>query len=158
KYYGFFADSWNDLFVALGLRVHLPLVTIIAPLGVSFYTFQAIAYLVDVYRGTAVRPATLLDFLLFMAFFPKFAAGPICRSDELVPQIMRPSLRTVPNLSRAVALIAAGLFKKMVLGTYLATHMTEDAFQAPAAWSAAELWVAVFAYTAQIYLDFSGYT
>src|SRR5262249_20212243 len=126
------------------------------PLGLSFYTFQGIANLVDTYRGTAVR-ASLFDFALFQAYFPKFAAGPIVRSSELLPQILRepgPAIHAVP---RAVTLIFVGLLKKMVLGTYLATHMVEDVFRAPTSANAPELWIALFAYTAQIYLDFSGY-
>lgn len=158
KYYGFFTDSLTDLATAFGLELHLPVLRILAPLGISFYTFQGIAYLVDTYWGRSVRPKTVLDFLLFVAFFPQLAAGPICRSEQLLPQIMEDPPEEVPDVSRAVALITAGLMKKMVLGTYLATHMVEDAFISPDDWSSLELWVVVFAYTASIYLDFSGYT
>src|SRR5262249_48468635 len=114
-------------------------------------------YLIDSYRGTAVS-GSLLDFALFQAFFPKFAAGPIVRSSELMPQILAEPPEVIADLPRAVTQIFVGLLKKMVLGTYLATHMTEDAFRVPASAHAAELWIALFAYTAQIYLDFSGYT
>lgn len=158
KYVGFFVENLGALTEALGLEVHLPVLQILAPLGLSFYTFQAIAYLVDAYRGKAVKPNTLADFLLFQSFFPQLSAGPICRSHELLPQIMADAPKSIPQPSRAVVLIMTGLFKKMVLGTYLATHMTDDAFMDPASWSALELWVVVFAYTAQVYLDFSGYT
>jgi alginate O-acetyltransferase complex protein AlgI len=142
----------------LGLSLHLEVVQAIVPLGVSFYTFQGIAYVVDCWRGKAVRPGNLLDFLLFMSFFPKFAAGPICRSSELMPQILRPPPHYIAEPSRAVALIVGGVFKKMIVGTYLATHMVEDVFQRPERATGAELWVVMFAYSAQIYLDFSGYT
>lgn len=158
KYYGFFVDNLHELATWLDLEVHLPLLEIIAPFGISFYTFQGIAYLVDTYRRTAVQPKSVLDFLLFLAFFPQFGAGPICRSHDLLPQIMAPAPAKIPDLSRAMVLIATGLFKKMVLGTFLATQLTTDAFIAPANWSSAELVLAVYAYTAQVYLDFSGYT
>lgn len=158
KYVGFFLDSLEGLSSWLGLSLHLPVLQVVAPLGISFYTFQGIAYVVDCARGKAVRPGSLLDFLLFMSFFPKFAAGPICRSSELMPQILRPPPDSIVEPSRAVALIAAGVFKKMILGTYLATHMVEDVFQRPEHATRAELWVVMFAYTAQVYLDFSGYT
>ncbi|MBU0500050.1 MAG: MBOAT family protein [Gammaproteobacteria bacterium] len=158
KYYGFFTENLGDLLAVLGLSVHLPLLELIVPLGISFYTFQGIAYLVDTYQGKAVQPKSVLDFMLFMSFFPQFAAGPICRSHQLLPQIMAEPPERVSDLPRAFALIGAGLFKKMILGTYLATHMVEDAFLAPDHWSSLELLLVVFAYTAQIYLDFSGYT
>jgi alginate O-acetyltransferase complex protein AlgI len=158
KYAGFCVENLDGLLSWMGLSVQLPVAAIISPLGISFYTFQGIAYVVDCVRGNAVRPGSLLDFLLFMSFFPKFAAGPICSSRELMPQILRPPPQTIAEPSRAVALIAAGLFKKMVLGTYLAAHMVEDVFQTPQQASRAELWVVMFAYSAQIYLDFSGYT
>jgi D-alanyl-lipoteichoic acid acyltransferase DltB (MBOAT superfamily) len=158
KYWNFFLESIGDLAAWMGLDPHLPLLELIAPIGLSFYTFQQIAYLVDTYRGKAVRPGNLLDYLLFVAFFPRFAAGPIVRSHELLPQIMGPVPDRVPDVSRAMALIVTGLLKKMVLGTYLATHMVEDVFQMPSNGTTLELWIVLFAYTAQISLDFSGYT
>ncbi|MBI4816642.1 MAG: MBOAT family protein [Deltaproteobacteria bacterium] len=158
KYYDFFVDNLGDLLAFLDLSVHLPLLELVAPLGISFYTFQAVAYLVDTYRDKAVQPRNLLDFALFMAFFPKFAAGPICRTHQLLPQIMAPAPAAIPELSRAVALIATGLVKKMLLASYVAQKLTTDAFLSPSAYSSLELVLAVFAYTAQVYLDFSGYT
>ncbi|MET0342418.1 MAG: MBOAT family protein [Polyangiales bacterium] len=158
KYRAFFVDSVDELLGVLGLSTHLTVAQVLVPLGISFYSFQGISYVVDSYRGSAVRPGNLLDFLLFMSFFPKFAAGPICRSHELMPQILRPSPASIAQPSQAVVLIATGVLKKMILGTYLATHMVEDVFQRPERASAAELWLVMFAYTAQIYLDFSGYT
>lgn len=158
KYHDFFTDNLAALLAFLGLEVHLPLIERIAPFGISFYTVQSMAYLVDTYRDTAVQPKTLLDFCLFVAFFPKFGAGPICRSHELLPQIMAPAPKGIPELSRAIALIVSGLVKKMIIGAYLASHLTTDAFLTPWRYSSLELLLAVFAYTAQVYLDFSGYT
>lgn len=158
KYYGFFIDNLQGFAEWLDLEVHLPLLEVIAPFGISFYTFQGMAYLVDTYRKKAVQPKTLLDFLLFISFFPQLGAGPICRSHQLLPDIMAPSPKKIPDLSTAVALIITGLFKKMVLATYLASHLTTDAFLFPSNYSSLELCLAVFAYTAQVYVDFSGYT
>lgn len=158
KYAGFFLESFDELASYLGLSVHLPVLQVLVPLGISFYTFQGIAYVVDCARGNAVRAGSLLDFLVFMSFFPKFAAGPICSSRELMPQILAAPPERIAEPSRAVAWIAAGVFKKMILGTYLAAHMVEDVFQLPQRATSAELWVVMFAYTAQIYLDFSGYS
>jgi alginate O-acetyltransferase complex protein AlgI len=158
KYYDFFTENLAAFLGLLGLEAHLPLLELIAPFGISFYTFQAMAYLVDTYRGKAVQPKSLLDFALWLAFFPKFGAGPICRSTQLLPDLAKPAPKEVPELSRAVMLIATGLLKKMVIASYLASHLTTDAFQSPQAFSSLELLLAVFAYTAQVYLDFSGYT
>lgn len=158
KYYGFFVENLGGLLSLLSLEVHLPLFELIAPFGISFYTFQSMAYLVDTHRGKAVQPASLLDFLLFLAFFPQFGAGPICRTQDLLPQLAKPAPDHIPELSTAVALLTTGLLKKMVMATYLASHLTTDAFLAPSSFSPAELLLAVFAYTAQVYLDFSGYT
>lgn len=157
KLYDFFRASTESFAGFLGLSAHLPVLEVLLPVGISFYTFQGIAYLVDTYRGKAVE-ASLLDFLLFMTFFPKLLSGPICRSQQLLPQIASPSPSFVPDASRAIVLIASGLFKKMVLASLLATRMVDDAFIAPQDFSSLELLVAVYAYTALIYLDFSGYT
>jgi D-alanyl-lipoteichoic acid acyltransferase DltB (MBOAT superfamily) len=158
KLYDFFRESLARLALLLGLEIHLPLLELIAPVGLSFYAFQGLAYVVDVYRGKAYRPDSGLDFLLFMAFFPKLLAGPICRSHELLPQLARPAPATIPDLARCVALVASGLLKKMVLAAYLSTHMVGAAFEMPEQQSWPALVVALYAYTAEIYLDFSGYT
>lgn len=157
KLYDFFRESLDSFSRFLGVEAHLPIVEIVLPIGISFYSFQGIAYLVDTYRTTAVRPRTLLDFLLFMGFFPKLLSGPICRTNELLPQIMDDGKRDVP-VDEAAILIVSGLFKKVVLAGYLATHMVDGAFQLPSSYSSLELTFAIYAYTAQLYLDFSGYT
>jgi alginate O-acetyltransferase complex protein AlgI len=158
KLYDFFRQSLAELGSLLGLEAHLPVLELLAPVGLSFYTFQGIAYLVDAYRGQAVRPAGLLDFLLFMAYFPKLLAGPICRSHELLPQLARPAPACLPDPERALALVLSGLVKKMVLAAYLSTHLVGDVFQAPDRYPWPALVLALFAYTAEIYFDFSGYT
>ncbi len=158
KYSGFFVENLGALLSLLRLEVHLPLFELIAPFGISYYTFQSMAYLVDTGRKKAAQPASLLDFLLFLAFFPQFGAGPICRSHDLLPQLAGPAPRHIPELSTAVGLIVTGLLKKMVIASYLALHLTTDAFLAPTSFSSAELLLAAFAYSAQVYLDFSGYT
>lgn len=158
KLYDFFRATVASFGDFLGLAAHLPVLEILLPIGISFYTFQGIAYLVDVHRRQAVAAPPLLDFLLFMAFFPALLAGPICRSRELLPQIMAPAPSTVRDPSRAIVLIASGLFKKMVLAAFLGTSAIRSAWQMPGDYSSLELVVAVYAYTAELYLDFSGYT
>ena len=158
KLYDFFRASLESFAAFLGLSSHLPVLELFLPVGISFYTFQGIAYVVDAYRREVVPMPGLLDFLLFMAFFPKLLAGPICRPRQLLPQIMAPAPAEIEHPSRAVLLIASGLLKKMVLASFLATGMVDQVFQIPGDYSSLELVVAVYAYTAEVYLDFSGYT
>ncbi|MET0384408.1 MAG: MBOAT family protein [Polyangiales bacterium] len=158
KLYDFFRESLDTLTRLFGVSSHLPVLEILLPVGLSFYTFQGLAYLIDTYRGTAYRARSMLDFLLFMAFFPKLLAGPICRSYQLLPQLTSDGPTEVPELSRAVTLIVTGLFKKIVLASLLATRLVDDAFATPSHYSPRELVVAVYAYSVQIYFDFSGYT
>ena len=157
KYSGFFADSLNDAFFLLGLGAGLPIPQVVLPVGISFYTFQAIAYLVEVHRGSGPRAKSLVDFALFMAFFPQLLIGPICRGRDLLPQIEARAPARIEKLPLAVSLILSGLFKRMVIASLLFDLGVADAFQSPENYTAAALWVALFGYTAQIYCDFSGY-
>ena len=158
KYYDFFRASFAKVANFLGLGVHMPLLEVLLPLGISFFTFQGMAYIVDVYKGIAVQPKSILDFLLFISFFPQLVAGPICRSHELLPQLAKEAPQELPDMSRAAGLIFSGLFKKVVLASYLSSSLVDNAFLAPENYSGVALWVTVFAYSIQIYLDFSGYT
>jgi D-alanyl-lipoteichoic acid acyltransferase DltB (MBOAT superfamily) len=158
KYYGFFTQIVGDVARGLELESHLPILELALPLGISFFTFQGIAYVVDLYRGRGTRAESALDFLLFIAFFPKLLAGPICRSKELLPQIASGPPPLVPDLSRATTLIASGFFKKMVLATVLSTRLVDDAFIAPENYSGSALLLAAYAYSIELYCDFSGYT
>lgn len=155
KYYGFFVDSVTSGLARLGLDVHPPLLQVALPLGISFWVFQAVSYLVDVHRGRYAA-APLLDVLAWLTFFPTVMSGPITRADELMPQFAaRPS---GVDLGEAYLLIGRGLVKKLVVASFIATAITDDVFAAPGAYGAGVLLVAVYAYAAQIYADFSGYT
>jgi D-alanyl-lipoteichoic acid acyltransferase DltB (MBOAT superfamily) len=157
KYYGFFVESVVGSFGRLGLDVNPPLVRVILPVGISFFTFHAMSYVIDLYRGDT-RPAGLVDFSVYMAFFPHLVAGPIVRASELVPQIeVRPDPRRVDS-ALAFRLIFAGLFKKVVVSSFVATAIVDDVFAVPQAHSSLEILFAVYAYAVQIYADFSGYT
>ena len=138
----------------------IPLVAkIVLPIGISFYTFQAIAYLVDVARGT-VRPArSALDFLNYLAFFPKLCAGPIARPAELLPQMENPPAADARiDSGRAVWLIVFGLLKKTILANYLAEHLVDPFFNYAGSLGAADALLAAWGYSVQLYLDFSAYT
>ena len=157
KYYDFFVSSGDNLLSAVGLDMPLGIRTIVLPVGVSFYTFMAISYVVDTYRGDFV-PVTLEKFAAYLSFFPHLVAGPIVRPAELIPQFDEPRDPRSVDTSRAFYLIATGLFKKVVIANYLAGSIVDDVFGAPGQHSSLELLVAVYAYAVQIYADFSGYT
>ncbi len=157
KYYGFFIESLNGLLRTVGLPVRLPLLAIIVPVGVSFFTFQAITYVVDIYRGQVAR-ASVLDFAVYLAFFPHLVAGPIVRASEFLPQLRAPHTLTRRQASQAAFLIAGGLFKKVVIASNLASVIVDPVFAVPSQHSAPEIILAVYAYAIQIYADFSGYT
>ena len=157
KYAGFFVDSAESALEGLGIAADLPLLNIILPVGISFFTFQAISYVLDVYRGDA-EPARPLDFAVYLAFFPQLVAGPIVRAHELIPQLNEPRTLRHTDFTRAVVLIAAGLFKKMVVATYLAEALVDDVFAFPERFSSLEVLLGVYGYAIQIYADFSGYT
>ncbi len=157
KYYGFFVESFISMSDRLGLGVTPPLLEIILPVGISFFTFQAMSYVIDLGRGE-IRPMSLLDFGVFLAFFPQLVAGPIVRPSEFAPQLEnRPDPRHV-RMPEAFRLIFRGLFKKVVISSFMATNIVDPVFANPGEFSALENLFAVYGYAIQIYADFSGYT
>ncbi|MFD1951439.1 MBOAT family O-acyltransferase [Sphingomonas arantia] len=157
KYYGFFLEQVRDVLAAAGFARDLPLVQIILPVGVSFFTFQGMSYLIDVYKRR-VPAASLLDITFLMSFFPHLVAGPIVRAADLVPQ-----LQTTPRLNRgmvasALLLIVWGLFKKAVIASELATQFVDPVFADIAGHSGIDLMLAAYGYAVQIYCDFSAYS
>ncbi len=157
KYYGFFVEDIGDLLDAAGLGLPLPLLSLALPIGVSFFTFQAISYVVDVRRGL-IPPASLFDFAIYLTFFPHLVAGPIVRAREFIPQLATPRKRSDVAVGAAVSLIAVGLVKKVAIADYLAREVVDPVFAVPQAYSAQDVVLASYAYAAQIYCDFSGYT
>jgi D-alanyl-lipoteichoic acid acyltransferase DltB (MBOAT superfamily) len=157
KYYGFFASSLVNLVGSVGLAVPLPLLRVTLPVGISFFTFQALSYVIDVHRGRH-EPVGLLDFAVFLAFFPQLVAGPIVRSSEFLPQLDTPRDPRSVRAAEAFGLITGGLFKKVVVANTLATTLVDPVFAGPQAFSGPEVLVAIYAYAVQIYADFSGYT
>jgi D-alanyl-lipoteichoic acid acyltransferase DltB (MBOAT superfamily) len=151
KYTNFFLSSADNL---LGTSW---LANVTLPVGVSFYTFMAISYVVDTYRRELV-PTTLMRFAVFQAFFPHLVAGPIVRASELLPQLETPRDPRRVDTSRAFFLIVTGLFLKVVIANHLATHIVDDVFAAPNRHSSLEVLVGVYGYAVQIFADFCGYT
>lgn len=158
KYYDFFRESLDDMLSWVGLSSHLPVLGMVLPIGISFYSFQAIAYLVELHRGSGHRPASTVDFALFMVYFLKLLSGPIIRARQFLPQLEAPAPQTVPDVSTAVALLFSGLFKRVILASLLSSHGVSEIMSAPDNYAAAALWVAMVGYSVQLYCDFSGYT
>ena len=127
------------------------------PVGISFYTFMAISYVIDTYRGELV-PASFARFAVFQAFFPHLVAGPIVRGSELLPQLERPRDPRRVDSGRAFLLILSGLFLKVVIANHLATAIVDDVFAAPKPHSSLEVLVGIYGYAVQIFADFCGYT
>jgi D-alanyl-lipoteichoic acid acyltransferase DltB (MBOAT superfamily) len=157
KYLSFFVTQMDDALDGIGLGSPLPLVQIVLPIGISFFTFQAISYVVDVYRGDTPA-ASLGDVAILQAFFPHLVAGPIVRANELLPQLHTPRDPRAVLAGPAIFLIVGGLLKKTVIADELARRIVDPVYNDPAAHSASELTLAFYAFAAQIYCDFSGYT
>lgn len=157
KYYNFFRES---LVAMLGTSIEntsLPILDILLPVGISFYTFCGIAYLIEVGRGNQ-QPAPWLEGCLLLAFFPTLLAGPICRPKELLPQLCQEHGRTIIEPARIGILILSALVKKIWLASWLAEQYVNPVFSDPSAFHAIDLTAAIIAYAWQIFFDFSGYT
>ena len=158
KYYNFGLDSVNAVIESLHLGRDIPYLDVILPVGISFFTFHGISYVVDIYRGKIERPAPLSHVLFYIAFFPQLVAGPIVRASHFLPQIARPVDPGDIRARRAILLILGGLFKKVVLANYLSTNLADDVFFDPMQYGTWDLLLANYGYAAQIYCDFSAYT
>jgi D-alanyl-lipoteichoic acid acyltransferase DltB (MBOAT superfamily) len=157
KYLGFFVSELDGALESIGLGSPLPLVQIVLPIGISFFTFQGISYAVDVYRG--VTPAaSLVDVAILQAFFPHLVAGPIVRANELLPQLRTPRDPRTVLAGPAIFLIVGGVLKKTVIADELARRVVDPVYSDPGAHSSGEITLAFYAFAAQIYCDFSGYT
>ncbi|MEO6627890.1 MAG: MBOAT family O-acyltransferase, partial [Aquihabitans sp.] len=157
KYKGFFEESASSIFAPLGIHISPPARAIIPPVGISFFTFQALSYVIDTYRRK-IEPAPLLDFAVYLSFFPHLVAGPIVRAAEFLPQLRTPRDARQTDTGLAFWLIAVGLFKKVVVSSYLASAIVDPVFRLPGQHQAADTLLGIYGYAIQIYCDFSGYT
>lgn len=158
KYYGFFATEFNDLLTNIGFNSYLPILEVVLPVGISFYTFQTISYTVDVYRRQTKPSKDFLDFALYVSFFPQLVAGPIERSHRLLPQVQKPRLVTPENIREGIYHIVFGLFKKVVVADNMAVIANRVFSQPVDALTATEVLIGTYAFAFQIYGDFSGYS
>lgn len=158
KYYGFFLTSFAAILETAGLERDLPFMQVILPVGISFFTFQGISYVVDVYRRDIAAERSLTNVMLYISFFPQLVAGPIVRAADFLPQLHRPVGLTNAHIGIGVVLILSGLAKKMVIANYLATELVDPVFFDPTAVGALDLLIGIYGYAIQIYCDFSGYS
>jgi alginate O-acetyltransferase complex protein AlgI len=152
KYTNFFLGTLNNVG-----SLHLQLLDVVLPVGISFIVFEVISYAVDVYRGEARYEESLLDFSLLVAFFPHLISGPILKPNHFLPQLQNPIKITASNLSSGMQLFLWGLMKKILVADRVAP-CADTVFQHPSSFSPTTTWLGVLAYAIQIYGDFSGYT
>jgi alginate O-acetyltransferase complex protein AlgI len=157
KYANFFLGSLEQALKATGSQASFPVLSILAPIGISFYTFEAISYVVDVYQRKIPAERNPFHFLLFITFFPHLVSGPIVRGRDFLPQIRRPKRWSWPRAHFGLSLLALGLFKKMAIGDRMAAFV-EPVFDHPEIYCTSAIWQAVLAFTIQLYCDFSGYS
>ena len=157
KYYNFFIGSFNDLFAFAGIKHSLPVLNIILPVGISFYTFEAISYAVDVYKGKCKPCNNLIEFALYLAYFPHLVAGPILRPWDFLPQITKKLTITKANFQNGTHLFLVGLFKKVLIADNLALF-SDSILSKPQGQSSLVIMIATLAFGVRIYCDFSGYT
>jgi len=157
KYFNFFTISLDQLFQNIGWNIALPQWKLLLPLGISFYTFQVIGYIVDVYRGNITPEKHLGFFALFVCFFPQVVSGPIERGKELLPQLKMAHTFAYPQIVSGLKLFTFGLFKKMVIADNIAV-IVDHTFNSLPQYKGISLIITMFLFAWQIYMDFSGYT
>jgi alginate O-acetyltransferase complex protein AlgI len=157
KYANFFLHSLEETLNLLGAHASMPVLRVILPIGISFYTFEAINYTVDVYRRRVPAERDLARFMLFITFFPHLIAGPIVRARDFLPQTHRPKHWSWVRMQAGVQYFLMGLFKKMAIADRMALY-ADPVFANPDQYNSGAIWLATAAYALQIYCDFSGYT
>ena len=158
KYYNFFINSWINLVQGLGYHVNsTTTLSIILPVGISFYTFQTLSYTLDVYHKRLSPTNSFINFATFVSLFPQLVAGPIERAKNLIPQIEKARSFSKEKFSEGINLIIWGLFKKVVVADSLAP-LVDKIFLDPTLYDGGTLLLGIFYFTFQIYCDFSGYS
>ena len=158
KYANFFLASLSALLAMFGLHADIALLNVLLPIGISFFTFQSLSYVFDVFRRVQSPCPEVIDFALFVAFFPTLLAGPVTRARWLLPQIATMAPASASQAESGLALLARGFVRKIAFADVLAAHLVDPAFADPSAFSPWFLAVALYAYSFQIYMDVAGYT
>jgi D-alanyl-lipoteichoic acid acyltransferase DltB (MBOAT superfamily) len=160
KYFNFASQATADVLkLFFGLEIeHPPFLDVLLPAGISFYTFQTLSYTIDIYRRKLEPTRSLLQFALFVTYFPQLVAGPIVRASQFLPQLQRKITLRAEQVNQGLFLIATGMVKKVVVADYLSVNLVDRVFDQPELYTATEVVVALYGFTMQIYCDFSGYT
>jgi len=158
KYGNFLLENFVVLMASLGIEYHPPQMDIVLPVAISFYTFQTLSYTLDVYRGKGQPWHSFLDFALFVGFFPQLVAGPIVRAFTFLPQCVEPRRATREQLGWGLTLLAIGLMEKTVLADALMAPVADRVYGAAPEAAFLDAWLGTLAFSAQIFLDFSGYS
>ncbi len=158
KYGTFLLENFTTLVNAMGMDYHPAKPNIILPAGISFYTFTTLCYTIDMYKRKSEPVKSLLDFSLFVTFFPHLVAGPIVRPPQLVPQFESPRKATQHQLMQGLLLISLGLFMKVVLADSMLAQSANDVFNSKAVLQTLDAWTGVLAFSGQIFFDFAGYS
>ena len=157
KYFNFFTNNFQSLFSLLGINLNIRSLSIVLPIGISFYTFQTMSYTIDIYNRKIKPTHNLLDFALFVAFFPQLVAGPIERAKNLLPQILKPRKLSLNKFYEGCYLIFWGLFQKIFIADNLAT-IVDPVFASNEAYNGTQVLLALYAFSFQIFCDFAGYS
>ena len=158
KYGEFLLENWQAAMRTIGIEWVPPEWNIVLPVGISFYTFQTMAYSLDVYLRRERPAPSFLDFALFVTFFPQLVAGPIVRPADLVPQFAEPRQATFRQLAWGLGLMSLGLFEKVVVADTLLAPSADEVFGAAGALHPLDAWIGVLAFSGQIFSDFAGYS
>jgi alginate O-acetyltransferase complex protein AlgI len=146
--------SWSNML----LGTHFDIGKLLPPVGISFFTFQTISYIIDVYRGT-IKPVTrFTDYGFFVSFFPQLVAGPIVRASQFIPQLYKEYSLSQAEFGLALFMILKGLVKKLFIGDFIALNLIDRVFANPVSYSGFENLMGLYGYSLQVYCDFSGYT
>lgn len=158
KYFNFFAQSLQNAFAALGITLSFPILHVVLPLGISFYTFLSMSYTIDVYRRELKATHNPIDFMLYVAFFPHLVAGPIVRASVLLPQCQKRRQVVPAEVANGIWLILMGFVKKVVIADRLAQIVNWGFSKGTPTYIDANFWIVIYAFAFQIYGDFSGYS
>lgn len=158
KYGAFLVASFADLVGAFGGEFVPPSLGIVLPVGISFYTFQALSYTIDCYRGRLQPTSAFTDFALYVSFFPQLVAGPIVRASSFIPQLLNQPVVSRDQLGWGGVLLLVGLFQKVVLADAIFAPVADQLYAAPQEATAWDAWLGVLAFSGQIYCDFAGYS
>jgi D-alanyl-lipoteichoic acid acyltransferase DltB (MBOAT superfamily) len=157
KYQEFLVGGVQSALASAGLDVSLPILEVLLPIGLSFYTFHSVSYLVSINRRE-MTPAPVFDLALYLAFFPSLIAGPVNRASHMLPQIQAGQMRQVLEPQRALGLIALAVVKLFFFSAWLASEWVDPVFETPSSYSAEQILLSVYGYSFLIYFNFSGYT